>query len=67
MDNGGSPGTPASRWYPSISYWHEQTLCPLMGSVNRVRPVSQHLCAAGGLPEVGADEVTAMLDGGDVD
>lgn len=39
-----------------------------MGSVKMGRPVSQHLWAAeGGVPGVGADDVTAMPEGGGVD
>ena len=65
MDRAGKPATlPASLWYPKNSYWHEHTLCPVRGSVNIGRPVSQHLCADGGVPGAGTEDVTAMLVGG---
>jgi hypothetical protein len=66
MDKAGSPGTPpANLWYPNSSYWHEHTLCPVIGSVNKGLPVSQHLwVGVGGLPGVGAEDVTAILEGG---
>lgn len=50
IDKGNVAAPCANLWYPKISYWQEQTVWPVTGSVNIVLPVSQQRPGAGGGP-----------------